>query len=234
MATFPSNSPIYRSLWAQPRIAGLEGLRYWRLDKEADYGPLNGLARHHIKTDLIAEHWDDILRVPGSLLTRTGKASDLLMVLQGDGKPRGLGKATGEIGKIPKSVHLLNYLNDETYRRSIGDQLNLHEERHALARALFYGKKGEVRKRYREGQEDQLGALGLVVNVICLWNTRYMNLALDSLRAEGFEIAEEDVERISPLRHEHINLLGRYHFTLPNSLQRGEMRPLRDPQNPED
>ena len=128
----------------------------------------------------------------------------------------------------------MNYLNDDAYRRSIGGQLNLHEERHALARALFHGKKGEVRKRYREGQEDQLGALGLVVNAICLWNTRYTNLALAELRAEGFEIADEDAQRLSPLRHEHVNLLGRYHFALDDRLRRGEMRPLRDPRNHED
>jgi TnpA family transposase len=227
---------LYRLMGYQfsPRIAGLKDLRYWRLDEDADYGPLNGLARNHIKTDLIAEHWDDILRVAGSLVTRTVKASDILKVLQADGKPRGLGKAIGELGKAPKSVHLSSYLNDEAYRRSIGGQLNLHEERHSLARALFYGKKGEVRKHYREGQEDQLGALGLVVNAICLWNTRYMNLALDSLRAEGFEVAEDDVERLSPLRHEHINLLGRYHFTLAEGVRQGEMRPLRGLLEPED
>ena len=221
---------LFRLLGYQfsPRLADLIDRRYWRLDKEANYGPLNGLARHHINTDLIYEHWDDILRVAGSLITRTVKASDILKVLQADGKPRGLGKAIAELGKIPKSIHLLSYLGDEAYRRSIGGQLNLHEGRHSLARALFYGKKGEVRKRYREGQEDQLGALGLVVNAVSLWNTRYMNLALDSLRAEGFEIADEDVERLSPLRHEHINLLGRYHFTLDESVRQGGMRPLRD------
>ncbi len=156
------------------------------------------------------------------------------VLLNADGRPNSLGKAIAEIGKVPKSVHLLNYLGDDAYRRSIGGQLNLHEERHSLARALFYGKKGEVRKHYREGQEDQLGALGLVVNAICLWNTRYMNMALDSMRAEGFEIKGEDAERISPLRHEHINLLGRYHFTLAESVRQGEMQPLRDLQNLED
>jgi hypothetical protein len=132
------------------------------------------------------------------------------------------------------SVHLLYYLNDQTYRRSIGGQLNLHEEHHSLGRALFYGKKGEVRKNYREGQKDQLGALGLVVNAICLWNTRYMDLALGSLRAEGYEIADEDIERLSPLRHEHINLLGRYYFTLADSVRGGQLRPLRNPDELED
>jgi TnpA family transposase len=222
---------LFRLLGYQfsPRIADLEDLRYWRLDPDAEYGPLNGLARNPVKTDLIAEHWEDILRVAGSLLTRTVKASDLLRVLQAEGKPRSLGKAIAELGKLPKTVHLLNYLNDGAYRRTIRGQLNLHEQRHSLARAVFFGNKGEVRKRYREGQEDQLGALGLVVNAVSLWNTRYVGLALDALAEEGFQARAEDVERLSPLRHEHVNLLGRYHFSLADDLMRGGLRPLRSP-----
>lgn len=54
------------------------------------------------------------------------------------------------------------------------------------------------------------------------------------LYAEGFEIADEDAQRLSPLRHEHVNLLGRYHFALADRLRRGEMRPLHDPRDPED
>ena len=94
---------------------------------------------------------------------------------------------------------------------------------------MFHGKRGELRQRYREGQEDQLGALGLVVNVIVLWNTIYMDAAVRQLRAEGYQIRDEDVARLSPLGHEHINMLGRYAFTLPEPVARGELRPLRDP-----
>jgi hypothetical protein len=53
--------------------------------------------------------------------------------------------------------------------------------------------------RYREGQEDQLGALGLVVNVIVLWNTIYIKAALQQLEQEGFEIQSEDITRLSLL-----------------------------------
>jgi TnpA family transposase len=56
------------------------------------------------------------------------------------------------------------------------------EDRHKLVRAVFHGKRGELRQRYREGQEDQLGALGLVVNIIVLWNTLYMDAAVEQLR----------------------------------------------------
>ena len=50
-----------------PRIADIGGARYWRMDPLADYGCLNGIARHRINTKLIAEHWDDLLRLAGSL-----------------------------------------------------------------------------------------------------------------------------------------------------------------------
>jgi Tn3 transposase DDE domain len=86
-----------------------------------------------------------------------------------------------------------------------------------------------LRQRYCEGQEDQLGALGLVVNVIILWNTIYTNAALEQLAREGYTIREEDVARLSPLVFEHINLLGRYAFSVPDSVTRGQLRPLRNP-----
>ena len=108
-------------------------------------------------------------------------------------------------------------------------QLNRGEGRHALARAVFHGKRGELRQRYREGQENQLDALGVVVNMIVLWNTIYMQAALDLHRADGHSVRPEDEARLSPLGHEHINLLGRYSFAVPESVARGELRPLRNP-----
>ena len=89
-----------------------------------------------------------------------------------------------------------------------------------------------MRQRYREGQEDQLGALGLVVNALILWNTRYMDAALNHLKIQGFEPKAEDLARLSPLRSRHFNVLGRYHFTVTDSVLKGEMRPLRNPAGP--
>jgi Tn3 transposase DDE domain/Domain of unknown function (DUF4158) len=96
-----------------------------------------------------------------------------------------------------------------------------------LARVVFHGKRGELRQHYREGQEDQLGALGLVVNIIALWNTIYMDAVLEQLRSEGHPIKPGDVARLSPLIFDHINFLGRYAFSLPDSVAHGQLRPLR-------
>ena len=105
-----------------------------------------------------------MLRVAGSLAGGNTNAIELVRALQGGGRPTTLGRAIAEYGRVPKTLHLLQVLNDENYRRQMLVQLNRQE--------------GELRKPYREGQEDQLGALGLVVNAIVLWNTRYIALAL--------------------------------------------------------
>ncbi|MDY9949826.1 Tn3 family transposase, partial [Klebsiella pneumoniae] len=131
-------------------------------------------------------------------------------------------------GRINKTLYLLNYIDDEDYRRRILTQLNRGESRHAVARAICHGQKGEIRKRYTDGQEDQLGALGLVTNAVVLWNTIYMQAALDHLRAQGETLNDEDIARLSPLCHGHINMLGHYSFTLAELVTKGHLRPLKE------
>lgn len=212
-----------------PRLADIGESRFWRIDAEAEYGPLNGLARNRINTNLISTNWDDMLRVAGSLKLGTVSASTMIRALQGGGRPTTLARAIGEVGRIAKTLHLLTYTDDEAYRRRIQTQLNRGEGRHAVSRDVFHGHKGELRQRYREGQEDQLGALGLVVNILLLWNTLYIQDAIEDLRAGGQEVRQEDIERVSPLVLQHINLQGTYHLTLPESVAQGNHRPLRRP-----
>lgn len=85
------------------------------------------------------------------------------------------------------------------------------------------------RKCYREGQEDQLGALGLITHAVVLWNTLYMHAALDHLRQQPQEVREEDEKRLSPLLHGHVNVLGHYSFTLAEQIMMGLLKPLNQP-----
>ena len=105
-------------------------------------------------------------------------------------------------------------------------QLNKGESRHSLARTVYHGRRGEIHEKYREGQEDQLNALGLATNAIVLWNTVYIQAALDYLRAQGEVIKEEDEARLSPLVRKHINFLGHFSFMLPKVVAEGQLRPL--------
>jgi TnpA family transposase len=208
-----------------PRLADAGEARFWRIEKEADYGPLNGISRSRIKTELIRENWDELLRVAGSLKLGTVTASEFVRTLQAGSRTSTIAAAIAQVGRIAKSLSLLSYVDDEAHRRRILVQLNRHEKRHELARKIFHGQRGEVRKRYREGQEDQLGALGLVVNTVCLFNSLYLDEAVRSLREGGEEVADEDLARVSPLMREHVRVLGRYHFTLDEWVAEGSLRP---------
>lgn len=170
---------LFRLLGYQfsPRIADLSDQRFWRLDvpgvPPGDYGPLNALARHKVTTTRIASHWADMQRVAASLAMGTVRACDLLRMLGRDGSPTPLGQALADYGKSAKTLHLLAMCDpDESYRRTVHVQLNTQESRHRLARKIFHGQRGELRQRSREGQEDQLGTLGLVLNAVVLWNTK--------------------------------------------------------------
>lgn len=223
---------IFGLLWLlgyqfSPRISDIGGTRFWRIDGTADYGKLSDLARHRVHTALIAEHWDDLLRIAGSLTLGACHIESLMRTLQRGTQPTKLARALQELGRVIKTLFLLNYLHDAAYRRRILTQLNRGESRHRLARVVFYGQRGELRQRYREGQEDQLHALGVVVNAIIVWNTLYMERAIAHLRQTGQQVAETDIARLAPLNYAHINVLGRYTFALPEPITKGEWHPLR-------
>jgi TnpA family transposase len=227
---------LYRICGMQyaPRLADLADTRFWRADPAADYGLLNDLARSRVRLDRIRAHWPELLRIAGSLVTGTVRAYDLIRALGRDGNPTPLGQALAEYGRIAKTLHLLAVCDpdDDSYRRAINAQQNLTESRHRLARKLFFSQRGELRQAYQEGMEDQLGALGLVLNAVVLWTTTYLDAAVTQLRTQGYPVLEEDAARLSPLVDSHLNVHGSYTFTPPNLA--GRLRPLRDPATPVD
>ena len=215
-----------------PRLADIGGARFWRLDSHADYGLLNDLSRHQVHRERIIVHWDDFLRVAGSLKMGTISASELMRSLLRTKRPSSLALALRELGRIVKTIHHLNYITDPIYRRRTLTQLNHGESRHSVSREVFHGRRGELRKKYRDGQEEQLGTLGLVVNVLVLWNTIYTQSALDYLRNDPKVVVRpEDVARLSPLGYDNFNFQGRFSFRLPPPVSEGELRSLRDPRN---
>jgi len=146
---------LFRILGYQysPRLADAGAATFWRLNP-TDYGPLNSLARHQIDRALVEQHYDDLLRVAGSLLQRHTTASQLVHALRSRTRHlASLAKAFQHVGRAAKTIHLLDYCNDQPFRRRILTQLNRGESRHVLARDVCHGHRGELRQRYRQGQE---------------------------------------------------------------------------------
>ena len=164
----------------QPRLADIGDARFWRIDRTADYGPLDSLARHRVDIELIRRNWEDLLRLAGSLKLGRIHAGAIMRVLQVKDRPTTLARALAELGRIIKTLHMLGYIDSKEKRRRILTQLNRQEFRHRLARRVCHGDRGEIRKAYRQEQEEQLGALGLTLNAIALWNSTYIQAASTS------------------------------------------------------
>ncbi len=59
------------------------------------------------------------------------------------------------------------------------------------------------------------------------WNTIYMQEAIVHLRENSeIDINEDDIARLSPLIHGHINMLGHYSFNLSEEVLAGALRAL--------
>ena len=215
----------------RPVLADLPDTRLWRIDRRADYGRLDRTARGVIDLDAVARHWSDILRVVASIHTGEISAHDVIRILQRDGRPTQLGEAMAAYGRIFKTLHVLTFADDPDYRRQLKGMRNLQEGRHDLARHIFHGRRGELHRPYHAGMEDQLGALGLVLNCVTLWNTVYLDRALTQLRAGGYPVADTDAARLSAYQRRHINIHGHYTVALPDL--GGTQRALRDPDHPD-
>ena len=212
----------------RPRLADIGGTGFWRVGGNADYGALDELAARRINMEPIVQHGEDLLRRGGSLKLGAMQAAGLIRPRQTKDRPTKLARTPKELGQLIKTLYLLRFIDDEAYRRRILVQLNRGEGRDRLTCAVCHGRRGELRWRYRAGQNDLPGSLGLMMNVIVLWNIVYGDAALSQLRAEGLDGRAEDVARLSPPGFDHINMLDGYTFILPAPNAHGELRPLRN------
>ncbi|GGY18152.1 hypothetical protein GCM10010358_81810 [Streptomyces minutiscleroticus] len=202
-----------------PRFCDLDDQRFWRATmpgvETGSHGAVEDLARNLVTLNKVITRRPDMLKAAGSLVTNQVRAYDLLRMFGRDGRPTPLGAAFAEYGRIAETEHLLRVVDpvDHVYRRQMNRQLTVQESRHKPARDADHGKRGTIHQAYRDGMEDQFGALGLVLNAIVLRTTKYIDATVARLKAAGREFREEDIARLPPLEHRNLNLLGRYSFT---------------------
>ncbi|HFE2685577.1 TPA: Tn3 family transposase, partial [Klebsiella pneumoniae] len=101
------------------------------------------------------------------------------------------------------------------------------EARNALARAVFLHRLGEIRDRKPENHSYRASGLTLLTAAISLWNTVYMERAVDALKRKGVKINEQLLSHLSPLGWEHINLTGDYIWKSNRIPASGKFRRLR-------
>ena len=101
-----------------------------------------------------------------------------------------------------------------------------------MARAVFLKMLGEIRDRSFENQRYRASGLNLVVSAIVLWNTVYLECAVQALRAAGVEVDDKLLSNLSPLGWDRINLTGDYIWRQSKRVEKGKFRRLRASRDP--
>ncbi len=210
-----------------PRIRDLGDTKLYIPKGDATYDALKPMIGGTLNIKHIRDHWDEILRLATSIKQGTVTASLMLRKLGSYPRQNGLAVALRELGRIERTLFILDWLQSVELRRRVHAGLNKGEARNALARAVFFNRLGEIRDRSFEQQRYRASGLNLVTAAVVLWNTVYLERATNALRGHGQTVDDALLQYLSPLGWEHINLTGDYFWRSSTKIGAGKFRPLR-------
>jgi TnpA family transposase len=211
-----------------PRLRNIKDRKFHTFEKADAYPALADHIGVPINTALIMEHWDELLRLAASITARTVAPSAILKKFSASSKSSDLAKALRELGRIERTLFMIEWYSSSALRRRCQAGLNKGEAAHKLKRAVFFHERGEIRDRSFDSQAFRASGLNLVVSAIVHWNTVYLSRATAHLSQRGRYIPNELLKHVSPLSWEHINLTGIYSWDTEQQMSEG-FRPLRLP-----
>lgn len=195
-----------------PRIRDLPSKRLYVFERAGVPKRLRPLVGGKVNVDLIDRNWADILRVAATMAAGTMRPSQLLRKLAAYPRQNELAAALREVGRIERSLFMIEWTTDPDVRRRALVGLNKGEAHHALKRAINFHQRGELRDRTGEGQHYRVAGLNLLAAIIIYWNTLKLGEAVFARGQAGLEIPDELLAHVSPLGWEHINLTGEYRW----------------------
>jgi TnpA family transposase len=214
-----------------PRIRDLSDTKLYLPSSKTKYQALAPMIGGTINLKAIRTHWNEILRLATSIKQGTVTASLMLRKLGSYPRQNGLAVALRELGRIERTLFILSWLQSVELRRRVHAGLNKGEARNALARAVFLCRLGEIRDRSFEQQRYRASGLTLVTAAIALWNTVYIERAVQASDLRGQPVDPALLKFLSPLGWEHINLTGDYQWKGKRPAP-GRFRSLRTPNLP--
>ena len=195
-----------------PRIRDLPSKRLYLFDPASCPKELKGLIGGKIKERLITANWPDILRSAATMMAGAMPPSQLLRKFASYPRQHELAVTLREIGRIERTLFIIDWLLDADMQRRAQIGLNKGEAHHALKNALRIGRQGEIRDRTSEGQHFRMAGLNLLAAIVIYWNTKHLGLAVAKRRREGLDCSPHLMAHISPLGWAHILLTGEYRW----------------------
>ena len=196
-----------------PRIRDLPSKRLYVFDPANSPTELRGLLGGKVREGLITSNWPDILRIAATMTTGTIAPSHILRKLASYPRQNDLAAALREIGRVERTLFMIDWGLDDDMQRRTQIGLNKGESHHALKNALRIGRQGEIRDRTTEGQHYRMAGLNLLAAIVIYWNTAKLGEAVKQRKKAGLPIPPELLAHTSPLGWAHILLTGEYRWS---------------------
>jgi Tn3 transposase DDE domain len=120
-----------------PRLRDFPDRRLASIEPPARYGDLmQPIFGRRIRTDVIRDHWNEVVRLVASLQAGVVAPSVMLKKLAAYRRQNQLDLALQELGRIERTLFMLDWLESPDLRRGCHTGLNKSEQRHALAQAI--------------------------------------------------------------------------------------------------
>jgi len=198
-----------------PRIRDLPSKRLYLFDPASAPKELRGLIGGKVREGLIVQNWTDVLRSVATMAAGIMPPSQLLKKFASYPRQHELALALREIGRIERTLFIIEWLLDADMQRRAQIGLNKGEAHHALKNALRIGRQGEIRDRTTEGQHYRMAGLNLLTAIIIYWNTKHLGHAATARNRAGLDCSPQLLSHISPLGWAHILLTGEYRWKNP-------------------
>ena len=151
-----------------------------------------------------------LLQVILSIQAGTILPSTLMQRLGSHSRQSKLYQAFAEVGRVVRTLFLLEYISNTPLREHIIAETTKIEVYNSFIDWIYFGGDGTITAGDPVEQEKRIKYLNLVANAIMLQNVADMTDVLHQLAQEGFQITQAMVARLSPYLTEHIKRFGEY------------------------
>jgi TnpA family transposase len=171
---------------------------------------LVGRADHTIDPQAVADQWERMGQFYASLESGHTTASVALQRLVACNAKNHFYRANRDLGRIFKTEFLLSYMSEPRLRARIRRGLLKVEQLHALARDVYYGRRGRINARELHEQMNSCSCLTLLLACVIYWQAKEISRVLKMGIPEGEDIDFSLLEHISPIEWENVILYGQY------------------------
>jgi TnpA family transposase len=193
-----------------PRIRRWQELTLYRSDNATSYTKIDTLFGGTVNWTLIREHYPQFMQLALAIQSGSLAPSAVLAKVNSYSTKNRFALALKELGNAVRTTYLMEWIMDESLRRTVHKGTTKIERHHKFSKHLTFGAGGHLRSNDPADQEKAIVYNELVTNAVALQNVVDQTQALHTLKSKGVNIRPSDLAFLSPYATSKLKRFGDY------------------------